>query len=164
MSSSPSFCGICDICDISTPSEVWCSDCEEGLCTECIENHSLVKPSRNHTSIPIAKYQKLPSYVLEIKQRCHEHHEKFNLYCREHECPCCRICIVENHGDCNNVTIMDKIIKKVKTSTIFTEIEHLIKEMIETISNIRQNRDTNSSAVKEQTNNWECNTWTENKN
>jgi hypothetical protein len=57
---------------------------------------------------------------------------------------------VENHGDCNNVTIMKKIIKKVKTSTIFTEIEHLIKEMIENISNIRQNRDTNSSAVKEQ--------------
>ena len=86
----------------------------------------------------------------EFKQRCDEHHEKFNLYCREHECPCCRMCIVENHGDCNNVTVMEKIIKKVKTSTIFTEIEHLIKEMIETISNIRQNRDTNSSAVKEQ--------------
>jgi hypothetical protein len=60
------------------------------------------------------------------------------------------MCIVENHGDCNNVTIMKKIIKKVKTSTVFTEIEHLIKEMIENISNIRQNRDTNSSAVKEQ--------------
>jgi hypothetical protein len=33
---------------------------------------------------------------------------------------------------------------------MFTEIEHLINEMIETISKIRQNRDTNSSAVKEQ--------------
>jgi hypothetical protein len=33
---------------------------------------------------------------------------------------------------------------------MFTEIEHLIKEMIETIGIIRQNRETNSSAVKEQ--------------
>jgi hypothetical protein len=33
---------------------------------------------------------------------------------------------------------------------MFTEIEHLIKEMIETIGKIRQNRETNSSAVKEQ--------------
>jgi hypothetical protein len=33
---------------------------------------------------------------------------------------------------------------------MFTEIDHLIKEMIETINKIRQNRDTNSSAVKEQ--------------
>ena len=92
----------------------------------------------------------MPSYVLEIKEHCDEHHEKFRLYCREHECSSCRICIVENHGDCTNVTILEKVIKNVKTSTMFTEIEHLIKEMIETISKIRQNRENNSSAVNEQ--------------
>ena len=150
MSSSPFLCGNCDIRHISKPSEVWCSQCEEGLFTECIEYHSVTKPSRNHTTIPSAEYRKLPSYVLEIKELCDEHHEKFNLYCKEHECPCCRICIVENHSDCKNVAIIETIIKNVKTSTMFTEIEHLIKEMIEAINKIRQNRDTNSSAVKEQ--------------
>ena len=65
------------------------------------------------------------------------------------------VCVVEfafleNHGDCKNVTILEKVIKNVKTSTMFTEIEHLIKEMIENIGKIRQNRDTNSSVVKEQ--------------
>jgi hypothetical protein len=49
-----------------------------------------------------------------------------------------------------NVVIMEDIIKNVKTSSMFNETEHLIKEMIETIGKIRQNRDTNSSAVKEQ--------------
>jgi Mg2+ and Co2+ transporter CorA len=57
---------------------------------------------------------------------------------------------VENHGDCKNVTILEKVIKNVKTSTMFTEIGHLIKEMIEHIGKIRQNRDTNSRVVKEQ--------------
>jgi hypothetical protein len=33
---------------------------------------------------------------------------------------------------------------------MFTETEHLIKEMIENIGKIRQNRDTNFSVVKEQ--------------
>jgi gas vesicle protein len=33
---------------------------------------------------------------------------------------------------------------------MFTDIEHLIKEMIENIGKIRQNRETNSSTVKEQ--------------
>ena len=150
MSSTPSFCGICDIRHISKPSEAWCPDCEEGICTECIEHHSLAKPSRNHTTIPIEEYQKLPPYVLEIKEHCDEHHERFNLYCKEHERPCCRICNLENHKDCNNVAIMEEIIKNVKTSTMFTDIEHLIKEMIENISKIRQNRETNSSSVKEQ--------------
>jgi hypothetical protein len=45
---------------------------------------------------------------------------------------------------------MEEIIKNVKTSNMFTDIEHLIKEMIEIISKIRQNRETNSSGVKEQ--------------
>ena len=109
-----------------------------------------MKLSRNHATIPIEEYQKLPSYVLEIKEHCDEHHEKFNLYCREHECPCCGICIVKNHSDCKNVAIMEEIIKNVKTSSMLTETEHLIKEMIENIGIIRKNRGTNSSAVKDQ--------------
>ena len=149
MSSSPSFCGMCDNRHISKPSKVWCRDCKEGLCTECTEYHSSVKLSRGHTTIPIAEYQNLPSFVLEIKEHCNEHHEKFNLYCREHECPCCRICIVANHGNCMNVAILEQVLKNVKTSTMFTEAEHLIKEIIENISKIRQNRENNSISVKE---------------
>jgi hypothetical protein len=125
---------LCDIRHICKPSEVWCPDCHEGICTECREHHSLSKPSRNHTTIPIEEYQTLPSYVLEIKEHCDEHHERFNLYCKEHDRPYCRICNLENHKDCKNVAIMEEIIKNVKTSTMFTDIEHLIKEMIENIS------------------------------
>ena len=150
MSSSPSFCGMCEHRHISKPSEAWCRECEEGLCTECIEYHSSWKLSRGHTTIPIAEYQKLPSYVLEIKEHCNEHHEKFNLYCKEHECPCCVICNVENHKDCKEATFLGNITKNVKTSTMFNETEHLIKEMFENIGKIRQNRETNSSSVKEQ--------------
>jgi DNA-binding beta-propeller fold protein YncE len=45
---------------------------------------------------------------------------------------------------------MEEIIKNVKTSTMFTETEHWINEMIENIGRIKQNRETNLSAVKEQ--------------
>ena len=150
MSSYPSVCGICDIRHISKPSEVWCPDCEEGLCAECIEYHSSVKPSRGHTTLPIEEYQKLPSYVLEIKEHCNEHHEKFKLYCKQHGCPCCGICMVETHRDCLDVIIIENIVKDMKKSEIFNEIEELIKEMTEAIGKIRQNRETNSSTVREQ--------------
>ena len=88
--------------------------------------------------------------MLEINELCNEHHEKFILYCKEHERPCCRICILENHKDCKEVTVLENIIKNVKTSNMFNEIEQLIDELIKTISKIRQNRETNASAVKEQ--------------
>jgi hypothetical protein len=45
---------------------------------------------------------------------------------------------------------MEEIIKNVKTSNMFNETEHLIKEMIDNIGIIRLNRGTNSSAVKDQ--------------
>jgi hypothetical protein len=88
--------------------------------------------------------------VLEINELCNEHHEKFLLYCKEHERPCCGICILENHKDCKEVAILENIIKNVKTSRVFNEIERLIDELFETIGKIRQNRETNISAVKEQ--------------
>ena len=150
MSNSPSFCGICDIRHISKPSEVWCPDCDEGICTECQDHHSLAKPSRNHTTIPIADYRKLPSYALEIKENCSAHNEKFNLYCKEHECPCCGICMMETHRDCLDVVILENLITDVKISDIFNEIEELISEMTEIISKIRQSRENNSGAVREQ--------------
>ena len=72
MSSSPSFCRMCDNRHISEPSEAWCSGCEEGICTECLEQHTLAKPCRNHTTISISEYRKLPSYVLEINELCNK--------------------------------------------------------------------------------------------
>ena len=88
--------------------------------------------------------------MLEIKEHCNEHHEKISLYCEEHECPWCRICNVGNRKDFKEVTVLENITKNVKTSTMFNETEHLIQEMFETIGTIRQNRETNSSSVKEQ--------------
>ena len=145
-----SFILMCDNRHISKPSKVWCRECEEGLCTECTEYHSSVKLSRGHTTIPIAEYRNLPSYVLKIKEHCSEHQEKFSLYCKEHECPCCRICIVKNHKDCKAVAVLENVTKNVKTSTMFNEVQHLIKELNANIGKIKQNRGTNSSSVNEQ--------------
>ena len=58
--------------------------------------------------------------------------------------------MVETHKDCLKVAILENIVKDVKTSDIFNEIEQLINEMIEIIGKIRQNRETNSSGVREQ--------------
>jgi t-SNARE complex subunit (syntaxin) len=60
--------------------------------------------------------------------------------------------MVETHRDCIDVAILENLIKDVKTSDIFNEIEQLISEMTETIDKIRQNRETNSGALISNTN------------
>jgi hypothetical protein len=57
---------------------------------------------------------------------------------------------MENHSECLDVAILENIVKDVKTSAIFKEIEQLINDMTEAIGKIRLNRQTNSSAVREQ--------------
>ena len=58
--------------------------------------------------------------------------------------------MVETHRDCLDVIIIENIVKDMKKSEIFNDIEELIKEMTEAIGKIRQNRETNSSVVREQ--------------
>ena len=150
MTSSPSTCGICDVRHISKPSDVWCPECDQGFCIDCTGYHCLFSASRNHSTIPISEYQKMPSFVLEIRAFCNEHNERLQLYCKEHGCPCCRICIVENHSECKGLDILENIVTNMKTSHDISETEQIIDEMIENIHKIRQNRENNSGTVAEQ--------------
>jgi abortive infection bacteriophage resistance protein len=55
--------------------------------------------------------------------------------------------MVKTHRDCIDVAILEYLIKDVKASDIFNEIEQLISEMTETIGKIRQNRETNAIGI-----------------
>ncbi|CAC5395528.1 unnamed protein product [Mytilus coruscus] len=143
MAASSSLCGVCTLRHISKPSIVWCTECVEGLCTECQEHHSLSRASRNHDTIPITEYQKLPPDVLSISQYCDKHNEKYQIYCKKHESPCCSICIVESHNECQDIVTLSDVIMNAKTSNTFYEIEQTLAEVLENIKKIRENRQDN---------------------
>jgi benzoyl-CoA reductase/2-hydroxyglutaryl-CoA dehydratase subunit BcrC/BadD/HgdB len=48
--------------------------------------------------------------------------------------------MLENHKDCKEVAVLENIIKNVKTSNMFNEIEQSIDELIETIGKIRHRK------------------------
>ena len=61
---------LCDICNqrhLSINATAWCPECQETLCSNCNEHHNLAKSSRDHNTIPIADYQKQPSFLADIK-------------------------------------------------------------------------------------------------
>jgi len=41
MTSSTPVCGICVSRHIYKTSEIWCSECDEGLCMDCTQHHSV---------------------------------------------------------------------------------------------------------------------------
>ena len=98
----------------------------------------------------MSEYRKWPLNVLNIREFCNEHDEKFQIYCQKHACPCCRICIIENHNTCQDKTVLEDVVQDVKSSHMFKEIESSIDEMIGNVVKIRQNRETNLVAATEQ--------------
>lgn len=125
MSNNWNLCGACDNNGISKPSEVWCSECDDGLCGDCRERHSIAEATRNHDIVLIAEY-KNTSEVLHIAQFCKNHNEKYELFCSKHDCPCCKKC-VKFHTDCKGLTDINDIIKNVKTSNACYETGKKIK-------------------------------------
>ncbi|CAG2249113.1 unnamed protein product [Mytilus edulis] len=99
--------------------------------------------------MPITEYQELPSDVKKITENCDKHNEKYTIYCRKHECPCCGGCVVEDHIDCRHFFRLTNIIDKAKTSESLNEIEQSLSEMAENIERIRQNRENNIKTISE---------------
>ncbi|CAC5416833.1 unnamed protein product [Mytilus coruscus] len=149
MATASKSCGVCELRHITTPSLIWCTECDEGLCTECSEHHSLSKSSRSHRVIPIVEYQKLPAEILKYTQYCTKHDKKYQFYCQKHECPCCSKGIVENHKECHDIVELDDIIHNAKTSNALCEIEETLVEVAENLQKIRQHQQDNLTTFKE---------------
>ncbi|XP_052064015.1 uncharacterized protein LOC127704156 [Mytilus californianus] len=149
MTSSMPVCGVCDLRKITKPPTAWCPECEEGLCAECLEHHSLSKGTRKHSTIPITEYQKLPTDILQITENCDKHNERHTIYCKKHECFCCSSCIVEDHNTCRDLAKSTDIVQNIKTSNAFFEIEYALGELADNIKTIRQTQQNNLKKVSE---------------
>ncbi|XP_052065979.1 uncharacterized protein LOC127705675 isoform X2 [Mytilus californianus] len=149
MATSSLNCGVCDLRHASIPSVVWCTECDEGLCEGCQEHHILSKASRNHAVIQISEYHKIPSNVVQVSQFCEKHNEKYIIYCKKHECPCCSDCIVQNHTKCDEIVKLDDVIHNAKTSNAFYEFEQTLADVSANIEKIRKDRQKNMKTLSE---------------
>lgn len=147
MATNTSVCSICDLRHITTSSTHWCQECEEALCSECSEHHSLSKASRAHKTIPISQYKSLPTFITDIQQFfCIYHKEKYQQYCVDHESPICYKCI-KQHGQCDEVVPIEEVVSSFKTSELFQDIEQSLKDMLGNIKSIREDRETNVNSI-----------------
>ncbi|CAC5390302.1 unnamed protein product [Mytilus coruscus] len=147
MATNWSICGVCDNFQITKHSVVWCSECDEGLCAECKNHHAVSKASKSHETVSIAEYKKLPTEVLQIAQNCKIHNEKYELFCRKHDCPCCKKCL-KSHKDCKGLTDINEIIKNVKTSNAINKIDQTLLEVVENIKRLSTNRKYNLKSLE----------------
>lgn len=149
MATSTSVCAVCDLQHQTSQATHWCIECEEPLCAACTEYHNVLKPTRNHKTIPILDYQLLPAVVTENQQFCDYHNEKYQLYCIKHESQICNKC-VKDHGKCGEIHSLDEIIKDIKTSESFVNLEQNIDDLFDNIIQIRKQKESDIKSIEEQ--------------
>ncbi|XP_063426137.1 uncharacterized protein LOC134709943 [Mytilus trossulus] len=111
------FCTLCYDDDGSfTEAVTWCTKCEVLLCTDCEKQHTKSRTYKDHKTMSIKDYHKLPKLMLEISCQCRDHKKKFELYCAYHDCPCCVTCITDTHNKCQDLKPLSDILKQVKSS------------------------------------------------
>lgn len=141
----------CDICvESHVVAVVWCPDCEEFLCPECSKHHSRAKISRDHTTITVADYKKLPPSFLSIRYSCSDHNEKFEFYCPFHKHPCCVKCVNETHVDCRNLVPLHDAIKGAKTENGLLQIDQELRSVQKSLNDIYENCSSNLQKLEKQ--------------
>ncbi|CAG2218077.1 unnamed protein product [Mytilus edulis] len=66
-----------------------------------------------------------------------------DYYCTDHDIVCCRACIPKDHRKCENVLSLEHASKDVKQSALFTDVMQDINQLIKTLNNLQDNRESN---------------------
>ncbi|CAC5385043.1 unnamed protein product [Mytilus coruscus] len=133
----------CDIClnlHVTKSACVWCSECEEAICEDCVQRHRIQKATKNHKTILIEDYQQLPISILNIKLECGDHNQKLDFYCSNHNEPCCTRCVSENHKDCRDLKPLPEVVEGVKSSAAFSDLEDRVKDLSQVIGQTIQEK------------------------
>ncbi|CAG2241842.1 unnamed protein product [Mytilus edulis] len=147
MATNTSKCVMCDQQHKTPSSEYWCMECKESLCSSCKERHSLSKERGVHTIAPLSQF--VPTIVSDLQPFCIDHNENYQHYCIKHECLICYKCITK-HGKCDQVIPLEEVVSNVKTSELFRDLEQSLKDALENIKRIHEDRENNFKSFQTQ--------------
>ncbi|XP_063402408.1 E3 ubiquitin-protein ligase Midline-1-like [Mytilus trossulus] len=147
---SEKFCDACTSKGVSGEATSWCMGCEEAYCDTCETNHQTFKVSRNHKIVPIENIiEDVSCLNVCAFVACDEHPDKtIEIYCKDHSQSCCTVCATIQHRKCEHVVTIDEAVSGVKLSTHAQELTKKLIKRSETIEDIINNRNQNTTNFK----------------
>ncbi|CAG2237383.1 unnamed protein product [Mytilus edulis] len=139
-SSKPIPCGPCIEGKVNTKADIWCYNCDEGLCSTCSGHHRRSKGTRDHKIIGIKSYK--PS-VQVIETQCDKHGQQLNLYCPSHLMPCCDECISNSHSKCTGIKSLASVVEKTKIEKSKESVEKDINSVLQLLGKVVNNKSQN---------------------
>ncbi|CAG2202580.1 unnamed protein product [Mytilus edulis] len=139
-SSKPILCGPCHKGEVTTKADIWCYNCDEGLCSTCLKHHKRSKGTCDHKTIDTKSYK--PS-IQAIKTECDKHGQQLNLYCPSHLMPCCDECISTSHSKCTGIKSLAGVVEKTKIEKSKESVETDINSILNSLKTIINNKSKN---------------------
>ncbi|XP_052081081.1 probable E3 ubiquitin-protein ligase MID2 [Mytilus californianus] len=126
-------CMSCERFDVNTKSEASsvCIDCSDALCANCTRCHKSNKLSSNHEIVPISDISKEGYALKSFKNMCSEHKNKeLELFCVDHDLPCCSICVSVKHRKCENVLTIEEAAKNFRALNKVSKTENEVSALL----------------------------------
>ncbi|CAG2213675.1 TRIM56 [Mytilus edulis] len=145
----------CMLCERSNSKSVdkavvICLQCADTLCETCAKYHSLMKFTSDHVIKPLDEYLSDDKNNLSVfKNTCSEHPNKIiELYCADHECPCCSICISIKHRRCEKVQTIDEAAKGILSSAVVQDIRQGLQDVCDDVDTVLKDRKDNLTKLE----------------
>ncbi|CAG2254801.1 unnamed protein product [Mytilus edulis] len=120
-SSKPIPCGPCIEVKVNTKADIWCYNCDEGLCSTC-SGHQ--KDPKEHVIIRL-----LVSKVIN--------------HLSNHLMPCCDQCISKSHSKCTGIKSLASVVEKTKIEKSKESVEKEINSILQLLGKIENNKSQN---------------------
>ncbi|XP_061190351.1 uncharacterized protein LOC133198245 [Saccostrea echinata] len=88
----------------------YCLVCLEYLCKMCIKYHKRGLTTQNHKLIPLTELKTTSIVPNAVRENTCLNHQgrKIELFCNDHEEPCCTMCVSMEHRECGSVDTVEK--------------------------------------------------------
>lgn len=126
----------------------WCTNCMEGLCKGCTEDHQRNVTLRHHVTIPVVEYtasQISPSF--EANMICKNHKREFEMFCPVHDSAVCSLCVKQFHPQCKNLVSLKDVATHSKSSGILDDLEKSLSDAEQNIENAIQSMVENKTSL-----------------
>ncbi|XP_052683887.1 uncharacterized protein LOC128164175 [Crassostrea angulata] len=151
------FCKPCLNDTKKEPAATLCRSCMEFLCEGCTSYHKKLTITKDHEVVPLDEINK--SLYLETEEDyCNKHDLRYlDLFCFDHDTPCCSVCSVTEHKTCKMDTIekaFEQIEKEDESQQMLSEIDHVENHLkrLKEIQNEKERKiEDKADEIKEKT-------------
>lgn len=115
-SSGQNFCEACLRESEEEKATHFCLNCNEKLCANCIKYHKRGLTTRKHEIISLNETSGMHDLSFQNKEVvCSTHQDRpIELFCQDHEEPCCAMCTSTMHRQCEHVEPIEETATKLR--------------------------------------------------